>query len=189
MQEVGQCRSDCRGVRGDYLINPPRSPFFKGGGECSQRREAHLYSFPRSAWECRWNRSCGSGRRASLSWFPFMPLGTQSAGTRRNLFQSLFFKGGGESSPLLFQRTALAFTLTISGLIYLKQIQCQQYGISRFFWPAANDFIETLEFVGFATIPFAASRSLYFLGQSESALSEAGDALKRRSKPDRDGLA
>jgi hypothetical protein len=42
MQEVGQCRSNCRGVRGDY-------------------------SFPRSAWECRLNRSCGSGRSASLS--------------------------------------------------------------------------------------------------------------------------
>jgi hypothetical protein len=45
MQEVGQCRSNCRGVRGDY-------------------------SFPRSAWECRLNRSCGSGRSASLSRCP-----------------------------------------------------------------------------------------------------------------------
>jgi REP element-mobilizing transposase RayT len=27
-------------------------------------------SFPCSAWECRLNRSCGSGRRASLSGFP-----------------------------------------------------------------------------------------------------------------------
>jgi hypothetical protein len=44
-----------------------------------------------------------------------------------------FQRGEANPRPFFFQQTALAFTLTISGLICHKQIQCQQRGISLFF--------------------------------------------------------
>jgi hypothetical protein len=120
------CRSNCREYR--QVLKP--ATLASGFGNCSLRCPTSCilavvdnrsmrcstscilavvqflsYSFPRSAWERSSNRSCGSGRRASLSRFPrraWEPGEFPSIPRGRPYSLYLFFKGGshvGLASP------------------------------------------------------------------------------------------